>query len=177
MNREIEKSPVGANGLLYLPYILGERSPRWNTNARGAFVGLKMEHTRGDMLRATIEGILMNLCIILDVFRKDMDITELNVIGGLAKGDVVRRALADIYGVRAKRLNWLDEATSMGAAVCAGVGAGVLEDFGAIHRFIKVDDVLEPDMEHHKRYNELKQYFDECYTGLLKTYDNLAQWK
>lgn len=85
MNREIEKSPVGANGLLYLPYILGERSPRWNTNARGAFVGLKMEHTRGDMLRATIEGILMNLCIILDVFRKDMDITELNVIGGLAK--------------------------------------------------------------------------------------------
>jgi len=51
------------------------------------------------------------------------------------------------------------------------------EDFGAIHRFIKVDDVLEPDMEHHKRYNELKQYFDECYTGLLKTYENLAQWK
>ncbi len=177
MNEEVAASPLGANGLLYLPYILGERSPRWNTNARGAFVGLKMEHTRGDMLRATVEGILMNLCIILEVFRKDMDITELNVIGGLAKGDPIRQMLADIYGVRAKRLNWLDEATSMGAAVCAGVGAGVLDDFSAIDLFIKTDDVIEPNCENHLRYGEWKQYFDECYAGLLKTYDNLAQWK
>lgn len=177
MNQEIAQSPVGANGLLYLPYILGERSPRWNPNARGAFVGLKMEHTRGDLLRATVEGILMNLCIILDVFRRDMEITELNVIGGLAKGDPIRHALADIYGVKARRLNWLDEATSMGAAVCAGVGTGVLKDFTAIDRFIKVDDVVEPDMENHRRYGELKTYFDECYTALLKTYDNLAKWK
>lgn len=177
MNQEVAQSPLGANGLLYLPYILGERSPRWNTNARGAFVGLKMEHTRGDMLRATVEGILMNLCIILDVLRSDREITELNVIGGLAKGDPIRHMLADIYGVKAKRLNWLDEATSMGAAVCAGVGAGVLEDFTAIDRFIKVDNVIEPDMENHKKYGELKQYFDECYSCLSKTYDNLAQWK
>lgn len=177
MNREVAASPLGANGLLYLPYILGERSPRWNTNARGAFVGLKMEHTRGDMLRATVEGILMNLCIILDVFRGDMEIRELNVIGGLAKGEPIRRMLADIYGVRAKRLNWLDEATSMGAAVCAGVGAGVLEDFTAIDRFISVDDVVEPDMDNHRRYAELKNCFDECYTDLLRTYDSLARWK
>lgn len=176
MNREIENSPLGANGLLYLPYILGERSPRWNPNARGAFVGLKMEHTRGDLLRAVIEGILMNLCIILDVFRKDADITELNVIGGLAKGAPVRRALADIYGVRAKRLNWLDEATSMGAAVCAGVGTGVLDDFTAIDRFVQVDDVAEPDMENHRRYGALKACFDECYESLLHTYDRLAAW-
>ena len=136
-----------------------------------------MEHTRGDMLRATVEGILMNLCIILDVFRKDMDITELNVIGGLAKGDPIRHALADIYGIKARRLNWLDEATSMGAAVCAGVGTGALEDFTAIDRFVKADDVTEPDLENHRRYGELKKYFDECYTVLVKTYDNLAQWK
>ena len=57
MNREMEGSPIGANGLLYLPYLLGERSPRWNSNARGAFVGLKMEHTRGDLLRAVVEGM------------------------------------------------------------------------------------------------------------------------
>lgn len=177
MNREVAASSLGANGLLYLPYILGERSPRWNSKARGAFVGLKMEHTRGDMLRATVEGILMNLCIILDVFRKKVDIQELNVIGGLAKGDAIRHILADIYGVQVKRLNWLDEATSMGAAVCAGVGAGVLPDFTAIDRFIKVDDVIEPNMEHHGKYGELKQYFDECYEGLLKTYENLANWK
>ncbi|MEG2395073.1 MAG: FGGY-family carbohydrate kinase, partial [Ruthenibacterium sp.] len=177
MDREIAASPIGANGLLFLPYILGERSPRWNTDARGAFIGLKMEHTRGDMLRACIEGILMNLSIILDVFRQEMDIASLNVIGGLAKGDPVRHALADIYGVQAKRLNWLDEATSMGAAVAAGVGAGVLADFTAIDRFIRVDDVVEPNWENHKRYTQLKEYFDESYFALLETYRKLAQWK
>ena len=65
----------------------------------------------------------------------------------------------------------------MGAGVWAGVGTGVLEDFTAIDRFIKVDDVIEPDMDNHRRYGELKQYFDECYSALLKTYDHLAQWK
>lgn len=177
MNQEVASSPLGANGLLYLPYILGERSPRWNSNARGAFVGLKMEHTRGDMLRATVEGILMNLCIILDVFRNDKVITELNVIGGLAKGNAIRQMLADIYGVKAKRLNWLDEATSMGAAVCAGVGAGVLNDFTAIDMFVRVDDIIEPDMKNHQKYAEWKKCFEECYQDLLRTYDNLANWK
>lgn len=71
MNQEIEKSSLGANGLLYLPYILGERSPRWNSEAKGAYIGLKMEHTRGDMLRACIEGIVMNLNIILQIFRAE----------------------------------------------------------------------------------------------------------
>ncbi len=176
MNKEIEKSPVGANGLLYLPYILGERSPRWNSEARGAFIGLKMEHTRGDMLRACVEGVMMNLCIILDVFRKELDITDINVIGGMANGEVILRILADVYGVRAKRLNWLDEATSMGAAVAAGVGVGVLEDFTAIDRFIRVDETVQSDEENHKKYGELKNLFDESYYALLDTYKHLAQW-
>ena len=175
MNEEMAASPVGANGLIYLPYLLGERSPRWNSKARGAFLGLKMEHTRGDMIRAAAEGILMNLCIILDVFRKEVDITELNVIGGLAKGEPIRHALADIYGVRAKRLNWLDEATSMGAAVAAGVGVGLLPDFTAIDRFIQVDDVMEPDAENHRRYEAVKAAFEESYQALLPVYERLAE--
>ena len=65
----------------------------------------------------------------------------------------------------------------MGAAVCAGVGTGALEDFTAIDRFIKVDDVIEPDLENHRRYGTLKACFEECYTALLKTYDDLAAWK
>ncbi len=177
MNIEIEKSPMGANGLLYLPYILGERSPRWNSEARGAYIGLKMEHTRGDMLRACVEGIMMNLCIILDVFRKKLDITDINVIGGLANGEVILHILADVYGVRAKRLNWLDEATSMGAAVAAGVGVGVLEDFTAIDRFIRVDETVQSDAENHRKYGELKNLFDESYYALLDTYKHLGQWR
>lgn len=173
MNREIEKTSVGANGLVYLPYILGERSPRWNANARGAFIGLKMEHTRGDMLRACVEGIIMNLSIILEVFRKDMEIKELNIIGGLANGAVIRQILADIYGVKARKLNFVDEATSMGAAVVAGVGVGVLKGFDAIEQFVKIDCIVESNEKNHLKYQELKKVFDESYFALLDVYENL----
>ncbi len=175
MDREITASPVGAKGLLYLPYILGERSPRWNSEARGAFIGLKMEHTRGDMLRAGVEGILMNLAIILDVFRQDREIPDINVIGGLSKGAPVRQALADIFGVRAYQLDWLDEATSMGAAVAAGVGVGELEDFSAINRFVKAANIVEPNWENHKKYEALREVFDLSYNALLETYGRLAK--
>lgn len=175
MNREIERSQLGSNGLIYLPYILGERSPRWNTNARGAYIGLKMEHERGDMLRACIEGVLMNLNIILGIFREEQDISSINVIGGLAKGDVIRQMIADIYGIPARKLNYLDEATSMGAAVAAGVGAGVLESFDTIERFIRVDDTALPDMRNHEKYQRLQVLFEESYEALSGVYEHLAK--
>lgn len=175
MNDEISRSPLGAKGLLYLPYILGERSPRWNSEARGAFIGLKMEHTRGDMIRAGVEGILMNLAIILDVFRKNVEITDINVIGGLSKGDPIRHALADIFGVRAHQLSWLDEATSMGAAVTAGIGIGELKDFSGIDRFVHVANIVEPDWENHERYKAIREVFDLSYNALLETYSRLAK--
>ncbi len=69
INKEIEKSPPGANGIVFLPYLLGERTPRWNPDAKGALLGLTLEHTRADVLRAVMEGITLNLSIILDIFR------------------------------------------------------------------------------------------------------------
>ena len=177
MNQELKQSSVGANGLLYLPYILGERSPRWNPDARGAFIGLKMEHQRKDLIRAGIEGIIMNLAIILNVFQNDeIDIRSLNVIGGLAKSKEIRQIIADIYGLEIRKLNWVDEATSMGAAVAAGVGVGVLKDFTEISKFIKVEDVIQPQMSCHQKYQSLRKVFDQSYYALLDTYQTLSNW-
>ncbi len=175
MDEGIRNATIGANGLLYLPYILGERSPRWNANARGAFIGMKMEHTRGDFVRAGVEGVLMNLCIVLDIFRERSPISSMNIIGGLAKSSEVRRLLADIYGVQVNKLNYLEEATSMGAAVAAGVGAGVLDSFDDINKFIKVDDVIEYNKENYAQYDALKNVFDKAYYALLETYEDLAK--
>ncbi len=175
MDKGIKESEIGANGLLYLPYILGERSPRWNTNARGAFIGMKMEHSRDDFARAGVEGVLMNLCIILDIFRESSSITSMNIIGGLAKSPEVRKLLADIYGVKVNKLNYLEEATSMGAAVTAGVGAGVLDSFDDIQKFIKIDDVIEYNKENHAKYDAVKKVFDKAYFALLETYEDLAK--
>lgn len=176
MDKAIKKSRLGANGLLYLPYILGERSPRWNADARGAFVGLKMEHTQGDMLRAGLEGIIMNLCIILDIFKLHGDIQSINVIGGMANGKYVPALLADIYGIPVNCLKALNEATSMGAAVTAGVGCGIFSDFDAVHKFIEIDYTQPCDLENHRKYQEVKEAFDECYSALLPVYKKIKKF-
>lgn len=174
INDEIEKSPAGANGLIYLPYLLGERSPRWNPNARGAFIGLKMEHKRADILRSVLEGVTLNLDIILKVFAEHTPITEITAIGGGAKGRVWRQIMADIYGIRVLKPNFLDEATSMGAAVTGGVGAGVFKDFSVIGRFIEITDVQEPVESSRLTYEAVKPIFEECYASLVKVFDKMA---
>lgn len=97
INRLLEQSPPGAKGLIYLPYLLGERSPRWNPDAKGAFIGLKMEHINADVYRAVLEGITLNLTLILNVFKQFADIREMIVIGGGAQGEVWRQIMADAY--------------------------------------------------------------------------------
>ena len=171
----IAKSPPGANGLVFLPYLLGERTPRWNPNARGAFIGLTLGHKREDLLRAVLEGITYNLCIIVDIFRKHVPFDSVTVIGGGAKGGVWREMMADIYNCRIKKLNVLEEATSMGAAVTAGVGAGLFDGFDVVNRFIIVESVHEPHAEANRQYEKVKPIFEKCYHALVDVYEDLAR--
>ncbi len=173
INKEIEGSKPGAKGLLFLPYLLGERSPRWNPNARGAFIGLKMEHTKGDIIRSAVEGILMNLNMILEIFKRESHIKEMNIIGGMAQSDIILNILSDIYGMKVHKLNYLEEATSIGAAVAAGVGSGELKSFQEVNKFIWVDETISPDMENNRLYEKYKKVFDASYYALLDIYEDL----
>ncbi|MDF2614398.1 MAG: xylB [Clostridia bacterium] len=175
INKRIKNSPAGANGLIFLPYLLGERSPRWNPNARGAFIGLTAAHKREDLLRSVLEGITMNLNVILDVFKEYYDIKELIVIGGGAKGEVWRQIMADIYNLKIITPNYLEEATSMGAAVTGGVGVGIFKDFNVIEKFIEIKNIEEPIIENNECYQKLMPIFDESYNALVHVYEKLAE--
>ncbi len=175
IDQNIEKSPAGANSLLFLPYLLGERSPRWNPNARGAFIGLTIEHTRQDMMRAVMEGITLNLNVILNAFKQHMDIKDMIVIGGGAKGKVWRQIMADVYDVRILKPTYLEEATSMGAAVTGGVGVGIFKDFEVIGKFLEIEDVRQPIEANKAKYRQLMPIFDECYYSLAGVYEKLAK--
>ena len=173
INNEIEKSKIGANGLLFLPYLLGERSPRWNPDARGAFIGLKMEHNRGDLIRSTVEGVLMNLNIILGILNINEQTNSINVIGGMAQSDAILKILSEVFGLKVKKLSYLEEATSIGAAVTAGVGSGELNDFSEVDKFISVSEEIVPDMHNNQKYTNIKQVFDNSYHALLEIYEDL----
>lgn len=175
MNALVENAKAGSKNLLFLPYMMGERAPRWNPDAKGTFVGLKLTHTRGDMFRSTIEGIAMNLNVILQTLKKDIEITELGVIGGMAKGDIVCRILADVMETPIRRSKNMGEVSSMGAAVVAGVGAGLFRDFTAIERFMETDALFQPDEGNARVYNRLKPMFDEAYYALEGLFTRLSE--
>lgn len=174
MNQQIEESSVGSNGLIFLPYFLGERAPRWDADAKGAWIGLKPENTRGDILRSVLEGITMNLSICLDVLRSQVDIDEILVIGGGAKGQVWRQMMADVFNAKILVPDLLEEAGSMGAAVVGGVGAGLFKDFTAIERFISINKVHDPVVSNTKMYESVKTMFDECYYALEKVFKKMS---
>ena len=175
MNLSIEAVPPGADGLFFLPYLLGERSPRWNPHARGAFVGLTIRHTRAQMLRAALEGVTMNLRVILDAFRdQGSDIEAMRLIGGGASGRVWNQIMADIYGMPVQRLRILEEATSMGAALVGGVGVGLYPGFDMIHQMNGIADTTQPNAEAHALYERMYPVFNRLYTALAPVFDDIA---
>ena len=172
--------PPGADGLLFLPYLLGERSPYWNPQARGAFVGLTMTHGRPEMTRAVLEGVAFNLRLILDTFRdqqnahdENSEITAMRLIGGGARSSLWRQILADMFGMSILLPALVTEATSLGAAVAGGVGVGIFDNFDVTDRFIRVNEAARPNVVAQARYAELALLFQAAYRGLEPIFGQL----
>lgn len=174
LDEQVLRSPPGAGGLLFLPYLAGERCPRWNDNARGAFVGLGLGHSKQDMLRSVLEGVAFNLDVILRVFLRHLDIRSMTLIGGAAKGDVWSQIIADITGVSVQKPGATEYAGSIGAAITAGVGIGMFDDFSVVDRFLTVEKTLEPDTKNREVYAAMGPLFSEAYRGLVGVFDGLA---
>lgn len=169
LDRLAEGVPPGSDGLLYLPYLLGERSPHWDTDARGAFIGLTVNHSLSHMTRAVLEGVAFNLKTILDAFRVNgADVKEIRLIGGGAKSNVWAGIFADIFGVPVVRPTLLDEATSIGAAMTGAVALGLRNDFFAAERMFENAARMEVNPANSKLYNKLYESFCSAY-GRLKT--------
>ncbi len=164
----------GANGLIFLPYLLGERSPWWNPKARGAFVGLTISHTRAEMTRAVLEGVAFNLRMILDALESQgAVIPSIRLIGGGAQGQLWRQILADVFARPIQVLELVTEATSWGAAVAAGIGIGVYRDWNIAKEHARVKIVIEPNDANVARYADLYPLFQDTYRALEPIYDKM----
>lgn len=170
IDEKVETSPPGSNNLLFLPYLLGERSPRWNPDAKGAFIGLKMTHSNADIYRAVLEGVAYNLRIIMEIFEKHKPINEVILIGGGAKGRVWMEILSDVWQKTILVPVYLEEATSMGAAVCGGVGIGAFPDFKVISKFNGIAAEIKPREYYKETYDRLYKLFNRTYEALIPIY-------
>ena len=175
MNAAAAGVPPGAGGLLYLPYLIGERSPHWNPLARSAFAGLTMPHGRAEMARAVLEGVAFNLKMILDAFlSQGADIKAMRLIGGGARSALWRQILADVYGLPILRPALLTEATALGAAIAGGVGVGLFTGFDVAHQLVQVEKAEQPNPAHSRRYAALYALFQQTYTALEPIFEQLA---
>ena len=174
MNQQAEQSQPGAGGLLFLPYLMGERSPHWNPEARGVFLGLSLSHNKADILRSVLEGVCFNLRIILEAFTaQGIEIPAIKVIGGGARGRFWRQIMADILGRPIQTLALLEEATSLGAAVAGGVACGVFQSVKVARQLSKVVEVQEPRPELRERYDRAYAVFQEAYQALVPIYSRM----
>ncbi len=167
--------PPGGNGLLFLPYLLGERSPHWNPKARSAFIGLAMPDGRAEMTRAVMEGVAFNLRIILDVLQSQgVKLDAMRLIGGGSRSSVWRQILADVYNLPILRVNLSTAATAMGAAIAGGIGVGIFPNYDVVYDLIPVSEDATPDVNTRARYEELYDLFCQSYAALEPIYARLA---
>jgi len=176
LTRKAEGVPCGSDGLLFLPYLMGERSPLWNPNARSCFIGLTMVHGKEHLIRSVLEGVAFNMRIIERALSEQgVQPESIRMIGGGAKSRVWRQIFADILEKPVERLNFIDEATSIGAAIAGGVGVGI---FGSLREgagFVKVEESTAPNSDHYPVYRRCYDLFRRSYEQLAGIFEELSR--
>lgn len=169
------QSPVGARKLLFNPSLAGGSSLEPSANIRGAFLGLDLGHTQADLIRATLEGIAMNLRLALDALRNLGKVgSEMIVVGGASRSPLWRQILADALEIEIVKTTVGQEAGSLGAAAVAAVACGLWTDFQRIDAIHQPEAVARPDPANVRVYRELLPIFAEARLAVARLGDRLA---
>jgi xylulokinase len=169
-------SPPGANRLVFLPYMFGERSPIWDTDARGVFFGLSLSTTKADMVRAILEGAAYGLRHNVEAAASaGFAVSSLGCVGGGARSDLWNQIKADVLGRPVRRLR-AGTGAPMGDIMMAGVGAGVYRDFAeAMAAVVQVEREFVPNPANRQIYDDLYGVFLGLYPALRERFAELAR--
>jgi xylulokinase len=164
---EADAWPAGAEGLLFLPYLQGERTPHADPDARGAFTGLQLRHNRGALVRAVLEGVAFGLRDSLDILRGlGINVSSARASGGGAHSELWLQICASVLDVPIER-TVSEEGSAFGAALLGGVASGVFADVHeAVAATVHIKNVVEPDPEWAGAYGEQQQRYRALYPAL-----------
>jgi xylulokinase len=175
MDRDVDETEPGAGGLIFTPWMFGERCPIPDESLRGAFVNLSINRTRQQMARAIYEGIAYNLRWILDSIDELYGIKceKLRVLGGGAQGLPWLRIIADVTGCKLEVLPDPRERLAVGAALVAAIGLKIYPSFEALKSLVPVEVVIEPDSSHQEIYDRQYTAYRRIYPALRDLYHDL----
>ena len=170
------KSPVGSNRLIYLPYLMGERTPHLDPDCRGVFFGLSAMHQRDDLIRAVMEGVSFGLRDSLEILdNMGVKADKMLLTGGGAKSAFWRQLLADVYARPLSLIN-SPEGPALGVAILAGVGAGVYKSVeSACDALVRPSDAIRPDMGKAAAYQRFHRLYQQLYPALKQSWQELAR--
>ncbi|MCT3037895.1 xylulokinase [Leuconostoc mesenteroides] len=176
--REAEQSSVGANGLLFTPYISGERTPYPDADIRGSFLGLDRKHQRGDFIRAVLEGIIFSFKDIMTIYdQQGVDFDTIIAIGGGAKLPLWLQIQADIFGKRVTTLE-NEQGPGLGAAIIAATGLGWFDSVQeAAQSFLSFGMVYEPKAENVLKYQQMYSIYQTAYRSTAEISHKLVAYQ
>lgn len=165
---------LGENNVYFLPYLMGERSPHNDPNARGTFIGMTMDTKRVDMLQAVLEGVAFGLRDSLEVARKlGIEIKKTTICGGGAKSKLWRKIIADVMNMQVETVE-VEEGPAYGGAILAAVANGeYLSVEDAVKKIVHVNATIEPDSSEVEKYEIKYNHFRKMYPALKDIYSEL----
>lgn len=177
MTEEAAGVPPGAHGLLFLPYLMGERSPHKDPYARGVFFGATAMHTRAHFIRAILEGVAFGMKDSLEIMRElGQPLEEVRATGGGARSALWRQIQADVFGVPLVTVSSSEEGPAFGAALIAAVGVGAFTSIEeACRATITATGQTKPTREGKKLYRALYREFRRLYPAVRRRFRSLAQ--
>ena len=171
--KNIETIPAGCQGLLFLPYLYGERAPVWDEKASGVFFGIKSFHTNAHFLRAAVEGICFALKNILEIIEAStQSIEQINVSGGFVNSPTWMQILADVSGKKICLVQ-TEDASSIGAALLGMKAIKLIHDYASLNPGI--DTVIFPNEKNHVAYEKNYSVYKKLYEPLKKLMHELQE--
>jgi xylulokinase len=175
LDQEAEKVNPGSNGLLVLPYFMGERTPIWDVNAKGMIFGLTLDHSRAHVYRSLLEAGGYGLRQHMDIARSSgVDVKNMLAVNGGARSKLWRQIISDITGVSQDYVTEVLGAP-FGDAFLAGMGAGVFKRFEDIKNYVHIGERTQPNMKNHELYSRLYKIYLKLYDHTKEDSDALSQ--
>lgn len=178
LTKEAAAVAAGSEGLYFLPYLSGERTPHADPNARGCFIGLTLAHGRGHMVRSVMEGVTHSLRDSLEIFRElKIPVKQIHASGGGSRSPLWRQIQADVFGQKVVTLN-AEEGPAYGVALLAAVGCGAFKNIQeACAATIRVEKETPPQKPAVKTYDAAFPIYQRLYESLKKDFRRIAEVK
>jgi xylulokinase len=175
LTREAAGIEPGSAGVIFLPYMMGERSPIWHTNARGVFFGLSLATPKAALVRSILEGAAFALRHNVETaLGAGAEVREMRSVGGCSRNDLWNQIKADVLGLPLL-LPRASVGSPFGAAILAGMGAGVFPDVRkSLSEMVHLERRFEPDPANHERYTRVYRVFRDIYEHLKSDFDHAA---